>query len=73
AMIAECQANRISQLTVVSTIFLPLTFVTGFFGMNFNWLNDRLGGLLAFLLLGVLLPTTSVALTALWLRGRGLI
>jgi Mg2+ and Co2+ transporter CorA len=72
-MIAERQAKRISQLTVVSTIFLPLSFLTGFFGMNFSWMNDRLGSLPAFLILGVLLPTISIVLTALWLRRRGLI
>ena len=71
--IAERQATRISQLTVVSIVFLPLTFLTGFFGMNFNWMIESVGSSLAFVLLGVLLPAASAALTALWLKRRGLI
>ena len=35
-------SNRLNsvmeRLTIVATIFLPLTFVTGFFGMNFGWM-----------------------------------
>ena len=30
--------ETIYWLTVVATIFLPLTFMTGFFGMNFGWM-----------------------------------
>jgi Mg2+ and Co2+ transporter CorA len=38
ATVAEYQSKQISRLTVVSVIFLPMTFLTGLFGMNFNWM-----------------------------------
>ena len=43
-------------MSVVATIFVPLTFITGFFGMNFGWMVDRVDGPAAFLLLGLLVP-----------------
>jgi Mg2+ and Co2+ transporter CorA len=36
----------------VATIFVPLTFITGFFGVNFGWMGDQIGTQIAFWLLG---------------------
>ena len=36
-------------LTIISTIFIPMTFVTGFFGMNFKYMPDFMGKPLSYL------------------------
>jgi Mg2+ and Co2+ transporter CorA len=68
AAVAKGQADQINRLTLVSIIFLPLTFITGFFGMNFDWMIQRIGSAGAFVLFGVSLPILGVTLTVVWLR-----
>ena len=71
--IAQRQGEQISRLTLVSLIFLPMTALTGFFGMNFNWMIEHLASERAFVVLGVLLPILSCILSVIYFRHRGLI
>jgi magnesium transporter len=68
-------SNRLNvvmkQLAVIATIFLPLTFVTGFFGQNFGWLVRHIGGWPAFLGFGVALEVLTVAVLMLFFKRRG--
>jgi magnesium transporter len=51
------QANRqnevMKQLTIIATIFLPLTFLTGFFGQNFAWLVRNINDAWVFWVFGI--------------------
>src|SRR5262245_47401029 len=69
--IALRQQDSLKQLTLIATVFLPLTVVTGFFGQNFGWLVGHIHSLAAFLVFGLgglLLPTL---LLLVWFRRSG--
>jgi magnesium transporter len=61
--------NEISkQLTVVATIFLPLSFVVGFFGQNFGWMVRNINSEAEFWLIGGGSMVVSLAVLVIWLR-----
>ena len=53
ALATNRQNEVTKQLTIVATIFLPLTFVTGFYGQNFGFLVNHVTSAESFWWLGV--------------------
>ncbi|MFF4103850.1 CorA family divalent cation transporter [Streptomyces sp. NPDC001903] len=61
SLVSGEQNGVINRLAIVSTIFLPLTFLTGFFGMNFAYLTDELESRVIFWVLAVGLQVVFLA------------
>lgn len=68
-------SNRLNvvmkQLTLIATVFLPLTFLTGFFGQNFTWMINRINSAGAFFGLGLAVPVAIAAGLYMLFRRQG--
>jgi magnesium transporter len=62
--VANRQNEVMKQLAVIATIFLPLTFLTGFFGQNFGFLVNHITGEARFLIIGI--GSLVISCLALW-------
>ena len=70
--VANRQGEVTKQLAIIATIFLPLSFLTGFFGQNFTFLTGRvLNHTWAFFVLGLGLLAGSIVLLWLFFRRKG--
>jgi magnesium transporter len=65
------QNETTKQLTLIATIFLPLTFITGFFGMNFGWMVGHITSFWVFAVYGVGSLLVSAIAICLWFRRSG--
>jgi len=72
SLVSNRTNDIMKSLTLLSAIFLPLSFVTGFFGQNFGWLVDHIESREKFLVFGVgaLVVPTVILLTLFWVKRR---
>jgi magnesium transporter len=69
--ISNRQNDVMKQLTVIATIFLPLAFITGFFGQNFGFMVKHITAGWAFWVLGLGSMLATVAGLLIYFRRRG--
>ena len=66
--ISAQQNDIVRRLTIVASVFLPLSFITGFFGQNFRWLVDEIDSATAFWAAGIGSLFASCLLLLIWFK-----
>ena len=65
----ETTNNRLHLLTMLSAVFLPLTFIAGIYGMNFEYMPELDEPYAYFCVLGFMLVIGAGMLSFLYLKG----
>ncbi len=68
-------SNRLNavmkQLTIIATIFLPLAWITGFFGQNFGFMVRHIGSWETFLVFGIITEVLAIATMLGYFKRKG--
>ncbi len=68
-------SNRLNvvmkQLTIIATVFLPLSYLTGFFGQNFSLLVGHITGRVPFFVFGLGIEVAAALVLLYFFRKRG--
>ena len=70
SLVANRQNEISKQLAIIATIFLPLTYITGFFGQNFGYMVNGIVSKQAFLWLGLGSETIAVVVLLAYFRWK---
>jgi len=68
---AHRQGEVSKQLTIIATIFLPLAYITGFFGQNFGWMVNHIDKPEHFWYIGVGVQLVAVAILIGYFKRKG--
>lgn len=71
SVVANRQNSVAQQLTIVATVFLPLSFLVGFFGQNFSFLVSHIAGTGAFWGLGIGSEVVAIVLLFSFFKQKG--
>jgi magnesium transporter len=70
SLVANRQNEVVKQLTIIATIFMPLTFITGFFGQNFAFMVAHIQTPATFYVFGIGTQVLALILLVIFFKVR---